>query len=80
MYDKRNNLSQQVAEDVKETLGEVVFDTVIPRNVRLSEAPSHALPALIYDHTCAGSQAYIRLAGEMMRRDGEKRALQGAGA
>mgnify|MGYP006270921445 CR=1 FL=1 len=80
MYDKRNNLSQQVADDVKETLGDVVFDTVIPRNVRLSEAPSHAVPALIYDHACAGSQAYIRLAGEMMRRDGESRALQGAGA
>ena len=69
MYDKRNNLSQQVAEDVKETLGQSVFDTIIPRNVRLSEAPSHALPGLIYDHACAGSQAYIRLAGEILRRN-----------
>ena len=69
MFDKRNNLSQQVADDVKATLGDVVLDTVIPRNVRLSEAPSHALPALIYDHACAGSQAYIRLAGEMLRRN-----------
>ena len=69
MYDKRNRLSQQVAEDVKETLGDMVFDTIIPRNVRLSEAPSHAMPALIYDHACAGSQAYIRLAGEILRRD-----------
>jgi chromosome partitioning protein len=68
MYDKRNNLSQQVAEDVKETLGDIVYETVIPRNVRLSEAPSHAMPALLYDHACAGSQAYIRLAGEMLRR------------
>ena len=69
MYDKRNNLSQQVADDVRETLGRLVFDTVVPRNVRLSEAPSHALPAIVYDHSCAGSQAYLQLAGEMLRRD-----------
>ncbi len=69
MFDKRNNLSQQVAEDVQQTLGDTVFDTIIPRNVRLSEAPSHALPGLIYDHACAGSQAYIRLAGEILRRN-----------
>lgn len=69
MYDKRNNLSAQVAEDVRETLGRLVFDTVIPRNVRLSEAPSHAMPALIYDHACAGSQAYLHLAGELLRRN-----------
>lgn len=70
MFDKRNNLSAQVAQDVRGTLGDLVFQTVIPRNVRLSEAPSHALPALVYDHLCAGSQAYIRLAGEMLRREG----------
>lgn len=69
MYDKRNNLSGQVAEDVRATLGAIVFDTVIPRNVRLSEAPSHAMPALIYDHACAGSQAYLHLAGELLRRN-----------
>lgn len=69
MFDRRNNLSEQVAQDVRNTLGKLVFDTVIPRNVRLSEAPSHAIPALIYDHSCAGSQAYIRLAGELLRRN-----------
>ena len=69
MYDRRNNLSAQVAEDVRQTLGDIVFKTVIPRNVRLSEAPSHALPALIYDHGCAGSQAYLHLAGEVLRRN-----------
>jgi len=69
MFDKRNNLSAQVAEDVRETLGDVVFKTIIPRNVRLSEAPSHAVPALIYDHSCAGSQAYLHLAGEVLRRN-----------
>lgn len=69
MYDKRNNLSAQVAEDVRKTLGDVVFNTMIPRNVRLSEAPSYAMPALIYDHNCAGSQAYLHLAGEVLRRN-----------
>jgi chromosome partitioning protein len=71
MYDRRNNLSAQVAEDVRETLGALVYETVIPRNVRLSEAPSHALPGLIYDHGCAGSQAYLRLAGELLRREAD---------
>ena len=71
MYDRRNNLSAQVADDVRETLGTLVYDTVIPRNVRLSEAPSHALPGLIYDHGCAGSQAYLRLAGELLRREAD---------
>lgn len=69
MFDKRNNLSAQVAEDVRNTLGSIVFNTVIPRNVRLSEAPSHAMPALIYDHACAGSQAYLHLAGELLKRN-----------
>ncbi len=68
MFDRRNNLSIQVAEDVRETLGDLVYETVIPRNVRLSEAPSYGKPAILYDHACAGSQAYIGLAGEVLRR------------
>jgi chromosome partitioning protein len=68
MFDRRNNLSQQVAEDVRACLGRAVFDTVVPRNVRLSEAPSHGLPALIYDLKCPGSEAYIRLAREIVAR------------
>ena len=70
MYDQRNRLSSQVADDVRENLGTVVYRTMIPRNVRLSEAPSHALPALIYDATCAGSRAYRALAAELLDRDG----------
>ncbi len=68
MYDRRNRLTEQVSSDVRAVLGNVVFDTVIPRNVRLSEAPSHGLPALIYDHKCSGSEAYIALARELIRR------------
>jgi chromosome partitioning protein len=68
MYDRRNNLSAQVAEDVRACLGGTVFDTVIPRNVRLSEAPSHGVPALIYDHRCPGSEAYMALARELIAR------------
>jgi chromosome partitioning protein len=68
MYDRRNRLTEQVASDVRAVLGAVVFQTVIPRNVRLSEAPSHGLPALIYDHRCSGSEAYIALAREMISR------------
>src|SRR3546814_14075977 len=68
MFDRRNRLSDQVSDDVREVLGPVVFETVIPRNVRLSEAPSHGLPALIYDHRCAGSAAYIALARELIDR------------
>ena len=68
MYDSRNNLSDLVALDVREHLGDKVFDTVIPRNVRVSEAPSHGKPVLIYDHCCAGAQAYIELAAELLRR------------
>ena len=68
MFDRRNNLSQQVAEDVRACLGQAVFETVVPRNVRLSEAPSHGLPALIYDLRCPGSEAYVRLARELMGR------------
>jgi chromosome partitioning protein len=68
MHDRRSNLSDRVAEDVRGHFGAKVFDTVIPRNVRVSEAPSHGKPVLIYDHRCAGSLAYIRLAAEMLRR------------
>jgi chromosome partitioning protein len=69
MYDARNNLSDSVALDVRGHFGAKVFDTVIPRNVRVSEAPSHGKPVLIYDHRCAGAQAYIQLAAELLRRD-----------
>ena len=68
MFDRRNRLSEQVAADVRACLGAQVFETVIPRNVRLSEAPSHGLPALLYDHQCAGSTAYIALARELLTR------------
>ena len=70
MYDKRNNLSVQIEEDVRENLGDLVYDTVIPRNVRLSEAPSFSIPALVYDHKCAGSVAYQKLAVEFLEREG----------
>ena len=69
MFDKRNNLSDQVASDVRAHLGDKVYQTVIPRNVRISEAPSHGLPALVYDLRCPGSQAYIRLASELIQRE-----------
>ena len=68
MFDRRNKLSQQVAEDVRVCLGPTVFETVVPRNVRLSEAPSHGLPALIYDLKCPGSTAYVSLARELIGR------------
>ncbi|MFA5989739.1 MAG: AAA family ATPase [Sphingomonas sp.] len=68
MYDRRNRLTDQVSDDVRAVLGKVVFDTVIPRNVRLSEAPSHGVPALIYDIRCPGSEAYIALARELIAR------------
>jgi len=69
MFDKRNNLSEQVLHDVRTEMGDLVYDTVIPRNVRLSEAPSYGKPALLYDLKCAGSQAYLRLATEVIRRE-----------
>lgn len=69
MYDRRNNLCDMVAADVRSHLGPKVYDTVIPRNVRVSEAPSHGKPVLLYDMRCAGSQAYIRLASELLRRE-----------
>ncbi len=74
MFDQRNNLSEQVARDVRRYLGTKVYDTIIPRNVRVSEAPSHGKPALIYDYRCAGSQAYIRLASEVIKRERRLRA------
>ena len=73
MFDRRNRLTDQVADDVREVLGKLVFETVIPRNVRLSEAPSHGLPALVYDHSCAGSKAYMGLARELIGRLPEER-------
>jgi chromosome partitioning protein len=69
MYDGRNNLANQVVEDVRGYMGEKVYQTVIPRNVRISEAPSYGKPALLYDLNCAGSQAYLRLASEVIRRE-----------
>jgi chromosome partitioning protein len=73
MFDRRNRLTDQVADDVRECLGKLVFEAVIPRNVRLSEAPSHGLPALVYDHSCPGSRAYMALARELIRRMPQER-------
>lgn len=70
MYDKRNSLSEMIARDVREHLGDRVYVTVIPRNVRVSEAPSHGKPVLVYDLKCTGSQAYLHLAREVLRREG----------
>lgn len=71
MFDGRNNLSRQVAEEVRTHFGEKVFKTVIPRNVRLSEAPSHGKPIILYDITSRGAVAYLELAKELMQRGGE---------
>ncbi|MFE1597558.1 ParA family protein [Methylobacterium sp. ID0610] len=70
MFDPRNNLSSQVVADVREFMGDKVYETMIPRNVRVSEAPSHGKPVLLYDLKCAGSQAYLRLASEIIQREG----------
>ena len=70
MYDRRNNLCELVAADVRGHFGDKVYDTVIPRNVRVSEAPSHGMPVLVYDDRCAGAQAYVELAAEILRRAG----------
>ena len=75
MYDRRNSLSEQVARDVREHFGPAVYTTVIPRNVRVSEAPSFGKPALVYDLKCAGSQAYLKLAREVVLRERERRAV-----
>ena len=69
MFDPRNNLAAQVVADVRQIMGDKVYDTVIPRNVRISEAPSHGRPVLLYDLKCAGSQAYLRLASEVLQRE-----------
>ncbi len=69
MYDKRNNLANQVISDVRDVMGETVYKTVIPRNVRVSEAPSYGKPALLYDINCSGSQAYLNLASEVIQRE-----------
>ena len=75
MFDPRNNLATQVVADVRSFMGDKVYDTVIPRNVRVSEAPSHGKPVLLYDLKCAGSQAYLKLASEVIQRE---RHLQAA--
>lgn len=74
MYDARNNLSGQVVADVRQFMGDKVYQTIIPRNVRMSEAPSYGKPALLYDLKCAGSQAYVRLASEIIQRERLMRA------
>ena len=74
MYDRRNSLSAQVEQDVRSHLGDKVYQTVIPRNVRVSEAPSYGKPVLVYDLACAGSQAYMRLASELIGRERRRRA------
>ena len=68
MYDKRNKLTEQVDNDVRDCLGDMVYKTVIPRNIKLSESPSHGVPAIIYDSNCPGSVAYMKLAEEMIQR------------
>jgi chromosome partitioning protein len=77
MFDARNNLSAQVVADVREFMGKKVYDTIIPRNVRVSEAPSYGKPVLVYDLKCVGSEAYLRLATEVIQRE---RELTGQGA
>ncbi len=74
MYDSRNNLANQVVADVRQFMGRKVYDTVIPRNVRISEAPSYGKPVLIYDIKCVGSEAYLRLATEIIQREKELKA------
>jgi chromosome partitioning protein len=69
MYDKRNNLCELVAADVRGHFGAAVYETVIPRNVKVSEAPSHGKPVLLYDLRCAGAQAYVHLAREVLQRE-----------
>jgi chromosome partitioning protein len=78
MYDRRNSLSEQVARDVRAHFGDTVYATVIPRNVRVSEAPSFGKPVLVYDLKCAGSQAYLRLAREVVLRERDRRAKAAA--
>ncbi|QGM47076.1 ParA family protein [Methylocystis heyeri] len=74
MFDARNNLATQVVADVRRFMGDKVYETMIPRNVRISEAPSHGKPVLLYDLKCTGSQAYLRLASEVIQRERRLRA------
>jgi chromosome partitioning protein len=74
MYDGRNNLANQVVDDVRAYMGDKVYQTIIPRNVRISEAPSHGKPAILYDLKCSGSQAYLQLASEVIQRERRLRA------
>ena len=76
MYDARNNLSNQVVADVRQHMGDKVYDTVIPRNVRISEAPSYGKPVLVYDLKCVGSEAYLRLATEIIQREKQFKELR----
>jgi chromosome partitioning protein len=76
MYDRRNKLTEHIENDVRSFLGDEVYKTVIPRNIRISEAPSHGMPAIVYDLNCAGSQAYLQLAKELIAR--EKRLVHEA--
>jgi len=80
MHDARNNLSNQVVEDVRANSKEKVYDTIIPRNVRVSEAPSYGKPVLVYDLKCVGSEAYLRLATEIIQREKELIARSAPGA
>jgi chromosome partitioning protein len=74
MYDQRTALSDQVVDDVRRFLGDKVYSTIIPRNVRVAESPSHGKPVLLYDYRCSGSQAYIQLASEVIERERQMRA------
>ncbi|MGH8743993.1 MAG: ParA family protein [Burkholderiales bacterium] len=74
MFDPRNLLAQQVSDQLKQHFGDKVYDTIIPRNIRLAEAPSHGVPAIRYDRTSKGAQAYLALAGELLSRSGERAA------
>ena len=74
MYDSRNNLANQVVADVRQFMGSKVYETMIPRNVRISEAPSYGKPVLVYDLKCVGSEAYLRLATEIIQRERELKA------
>ena len=74
MFNSRNNLSNQVVADVRQFMGSKVYNTMIPRNVRISEAPSYGKPVLVYDLKCVGSEAYLKLATEVIQRERELRA------
>jgi chromosome partitioning protein len=79
MYDPRNNLAVQVTEQLCKFFGDKVYRTIIPRNVRLAEAPSHGMPVLVYDRFSRGAQAYLALAGEMLRREDARKEVAIAG-